>query len=91
MPELSPTIFAIVVVALVGVLIVVPRLRQRGQKHTAEELYIGARTENRTPVASAPPAATPLGAPRAPSPVQNGQNGQSAPAAEPTPPLKLPS
>lgn len=81
MPELSPTVFGLIVIALVSLLVIIPRVRNRSHHPTQHEMYFGDQ-------AAARPAAP--GAPRATSPTRMATDQPVQGKAEPPAPLKLP-
>ncbi len=80
MPELSPTIFGLVVIAVVGLMVIVPRVRARKHHPTQHEMYFGEQTGG----SGAP------GAPRATSPTRLAETEGAAAESEAPAPLKLP-
>jgi hypothetical protein len=86
MPELSPTIFAVVVAVLVGAMVIVPRLKNMKKKPNAHELYFGSAS---TATGQQPSAEVPHGAPRATSPTRGGVPVAKSSTERPEP-LRLP-
>lgn len=86
MAQLSPTLFGVIVIALVGLMVVVPRLRNRSHKPTQHEMYFNDQPAARPTVRTS--GEMPLGAPRAPSPTR--QPAGAPQSAEQPAPLKLP-
>ncbi|MFT4049708.1 MAG: hypothetical protein QM648_07690 [Solirubrobacterales bacterium] len=73
MPELSPVVFSLVVVAVLAATIVVPRMRNRSEKQSLQDQLIGTSVpQTQQHPARTQPGAAPVGAPRAPSPVATG-------------------
>lgn len=85
MPQLSPTVFGLIVIAVVGSMVLVPRIRARSKRPTQHDMYFGdaAQGPSRPTQSEAP-----LGAPRAAAPTRQAP-GQP-PQPETPAPLKLP-